>query len=59
MKYQFFAQGESSIRAELRKEEKKYLLAVDSGASAAELDSIKQRILMLDIQLKRAASGYS
>ena len=58
MKHQFFAQDASSIRAELSKQENKYLEAIERGAASADLESIKLRILMLDKQLKRAATGY-
>lgn len=59
MKYQFFAQGTSALKAELKKEEKKYMAAVNRNAGTPELASLKERIIMLHTQLCRAVNGYA
>lgn len=59
MKYQFFAQGPAALKAELKKEEKKYMAAIERGAVPTELSMIKERILVLHAQLGRSANLYS
>ncbi|MCE3282158.1 MAG: hypothetical protein K0Q66_895 [Chitinophagaceae bacterium] len=58
MKYQFFQRDLPDLRNQLKKEEVKYLAAIERSDSGS-LIKIKERMIILQDQLQRARTGYN
>jgi hypothetical protein len=58
MKYQFFQRDLPDLRNQLKKEEVKYLAAIERSDTGS-LIKIKERMIILQDQLQRARTGYN
>ncbi|MCE3281567.1 MAG: hypothetical protein K0Q66_304 [Chitinophagaceae bacterium] len=57
MKSLLFPQGRVAITSQLKKEEARYLMVLESGADAVQLRMIQERMVGLQAQLMRANNG--